>query len=56
MANLRDAAQVIISSADARGGDGPESGTVGDTLVPMLIGVLGLTFVGVIVALAVTIF
>ncbi|MCW5717361.1 MAG: hypothetical protein KIS68_05980 [Bauldia sp.] len=56
MASLREAPQVIVSTVDARGGEGPEAGTIGDTLVPMLISVLGLTLVGVIAALAITVF
>jgi hypothetical protein len=55
MANFRQAPQVVVSAADARGGEGPESGTIGDTLVPMLISVLGLTLVGVAAALLITI-
>jgi len=56
MANLAEAPRVIVSSVDARGGEGPEAGSIGDTLVPMLVSVLGLTFLGVIVALAITVF
>ena len=44
-----DDEQIIISSDDARGGLGAEEGTSGDTLLPMLIGGLVLTVVGVIV-------
>jgi hypothetical protein len=56
MANFKEAPRVIVSSVDARGGEGPEAGTIGDTLVPMLVSLLGLTVLGVIAALAITVF
>jgi hypothetical protein len=39
--------QIVISADDARGAGGPRSGTIGDTLLPMLIGVIVLTALGV---------
>ncbi len=38
---------IVISADDARGAKGPEAGTAGDTLLPMLITMLVLTIVGV---------
>lgn len=46
--------QVVISSEDARGAGGPRSGTLGDTLLPMLIGVIALTVIGVAVVVIAT--
>jgi hypothetical protein len=43
--------RITISSDDARGARGPKAGTVGDTLLPMLIGMIVLTIVGVFVIL-----
>lgn len=43
-----DQKPIVISSADARGGQDPEEGNSGDTLLPMLIGGLVLIAVGVI--------
>lgn len=36
-----------ISANDARGARGPRDGTLGDTLLPMLIGTIVLTIIGV---------
>lgn len=44
---------VIISEDDARGALAPEEGTVGDTLLPMLIAGIGLAVIGAIVVLMV---
>lgn len=38
---------IIISADDARGARGPEKGTAGDTLLPMLITMIVLTALGV---------
>ena len=36
-------------ASDARGAEGPKYGALGDTLLPMLIGAIALTIVGVFV-------
>ncbi len=41
------AAPQVISATRARGALGPDSGSVGDTLMPMLISALLLTIIGV---------
>ena len=46
---------IVISVDDARGAEGPRSGTVSDTLLPMLIWVIVLTAVGVAVVVFATI-
>ena len=43
--------QKVISTDDARGALSPEEVTAGDTLLPMLIGGLVLTILGIIVVL-----
>lgn len=43
---------IIISSADARGGLDPETGSSSATLLPMLIGGLVLIIIGVIIVYA----
>ena len=45
--------QIVISADNARGAGGPRSGTFGDTLLPMLIGVIVLTAIGVAIVLVV---
>ena len=40
---------IVISANDARGALGPKDGTWGDTLLPMLIGVIVLSVVGIFV-------
>ena len=40
-------ARITITAEDARGARGPKDGTVGDTLLPMLIGMIVLTIVAV---------
>jgi hypothetical protein len=45
--------RITITADDARGSLGPNRGTVGDTLLPMLIGMIVLTIVGVFVVLMV---
>jgi hypothetical protein len=42
--------QITISANDARGSLGAKSGTLGDTLLPMLIGMIVLTIVGIFIA------
>lgn len=46
---------IVISATDARGAGGSRSGTVGDTLLPMLIGVIVLTVIGVAIVVFVTV-
>lgn len=38
---------IVISADDARGANGPDKGTVGDTLLPMLISLIVFTALGV---------
>lgn len=45
--------QITISATDARGALGPKSGTAGDTLLPMLFGLVGFTIVGVFIVVMV---
>ena len=45
--------QIVISTDDARGAQGPGRVTVGDTLLPMLIGGLVLVVVALIVVMTV---
>ena len=40
---------IVISANDARGALGPKDGTLGDTLLPMLIGVIVFAAVGIFV-------
>jgi hypothetical protein len=41
--------QIVISANDARGALGPKDGTLGDTLLPMLIAVIVFAAVGIAV-------
>lgn len=40
-------APIVISADDARGAKGPEAGTLGDTLLPMLVALIVFTVIGV---------
>jgi hypothetical protein len=55
MAEPRIDEQITISTNDARGAEGPKSGTVGDTLLPMLIGLIVGTIVCVGIVMMVVI-
>lgn len=46
MSDRKKSARIAISSDDARGALGPEEITVGDTLLPMLTGLILLTVIG----------
>lgn len=52
--NIVDDERIVISVDDARGAEGPRSGTLGDTLLPMLIGVVTLTLIGVSIVAFIT--
>ncbi len=43
----KDKGRTVISANAARGAKGPEEGTVGDTLLPMLIALILFTAIGV---------
>ncbi len=47
MSDPKKSAQITISSDAARGAQGSEEITIGDTLLPMLIGLIVLTVIGV---------
>lgn len=47
MNNPKVEAGIVISANDARGARGPEEGTLGDTLLPMLIVLIVFTVLGV---------
>lgn len=47
MVTIKKPQPIIISENDARGARGPQAGSRGDTLVPMLIGAVVLTIIGV---------
>lgn len=51
MSEKRGDAPIVISADDARGAKEPESGNFGATLLPMLIGLIVLTVIGVSIVL-----